>query len=87
MEYKNYMEEAVKQVLDELLIRQKVKCKCARCRLDIVALALNNLPPKYAVTDVGRAHTKLEAAKAQFQIDIVRELTKAVEKVSENPRH
>jgi len=87
MELKNYMEELVTQVLDELLAKQKAKCKCARCRLDIAALALNNLPPKYAVTDIGRAHTKLEAAKAQFQIDIVRELTRAIEKVSENPRH
>ena len=50
-------------------------------------MALHNLPPKYAVTDIGRAHTKLEAAKAQFQTDIVRELTKAIEKVSKNPRH
>ncbi len=87
MEYKNYMEEAVRQVLDEILVKRKVKCKCERCRLDMAALALNNLPPKYAVTDIGRARTKLETTKTQFQIDIVRELAKAIQKVNENLRH
>ncbi len=87
MEFKNDLDEMVTLVLEDLLAKEKDVCKCARCRLDIAALALNNLPPKYAVTDIGRAHTKLEAAKAQFQIDIVKELIKAIEKVSKNPRH
>jgi len=87
MEYKNYMEEVVKDVLGDLLAREKSVCKCDRCRLDMTALALNNLSPKYVVTDVGRAHTKLESAKAQFQIDIVKELIAAIQKVSKNPRH
>jgi competence protein ComFB len=87
MEFRNYMEELAVGVLEEILSRQKIGCKCQRCRLDIAALALNNLPPKYAVTDIGRAHTKLEATKTQFQIDVVKELTKAIEKVNSNPRH
>lgn len=87
MEFKNYMEELAVGVLDEILAKQENVCKCQRCRLDIVALALNNLVPKYAVTDIGRAHTKLEATKTQFQIDVVKELTKAIEKVNSNPRH
>lgn len=87
MEFKNYMEEVVTLISDDLLAKEKDACKCARCRLDIAALALNNLPPKYAVTDIGRARTKLEATKTQFQIDIIKELTKAIDKVSKNPRH
>lgn len=47
MEFRNYMEELVICVLDEILARQEIGCKCQRCRLDIAALALNNLPPKY----------------------------------------
>ncbi len=87
MEFRNYMEELVTQVLDELLAAQKTGCKCQRCRLDIAALALNSLPPKYAVTDIGRVHTKLEATKTQFQVDVAKELTKAIGKVKNNPRH
>jgi len=87
IEFRNYMEELAMGVMDEILAKQESGCKCQRCRLDIIALALNNLPPKYAVTDIGRAHTKLEATKTQFQIDVVKELTKVIEKVKINPRH
>lgn len=87
MEYRNYMEELATQVLDEILAKQKVPCKCARCRLDMVALALNNLPPAYCVTEAGCARTKMSAMETQFQADVARELTKAIQKVSESPRH
>ncbi len=53
----------------------------------MAALALNNLAPGYCVTDAGCARIKLETIKTQFQTDIVKELTKAIEKVSKNPRH
>lgn len=46
MEFRNYMEELVICVLDEILDRQEMGYKCQRCRLDIAALALNNLPPR-----------------------------------------
>lgn len=87
MEFRNYIEELAARALGEILSKQKSGCKCQRCRLDIAALTLNNLPPKYAVTDIGRAHTKLEVLKAQFQVDVIKELTKAIEKVKANPRH
>ncbi|MFH1442128.1 MAG: late competence development ComFB family protein [Candidatus Omnitrophota bacterium] len=87
MEFRNYMEELVTQVFNDLISKDKKACKCQRCRIDIVALALNNLPAKYAVTDMGRAYVKMEAIKAQFQVDVIKELTKAIEKVKNNPRH
>ena len=87
MEFRNYMEEVVLEVLDGILAKQKDICKCEHCRLDMAALALNQLPPKYVVTNLGRAFTKIEAAKAQFQVDIVKELAKAMQKVKANPRH
>lgn len=87
MEFRNYMEELTMQVLDEIISKDKKTCKCQRCRVDAAALALNNLPAKYAVTDIGRAYVKMEAVKAQFQVDVVKELTKAIEKVKNNPRH
>ena len=87
MEFRNYIEELALQTLDEIMAKRTKLCGCQRCRLDTVALALNRLSPKYAVTDVGRAHVKLEATKAQFQTDVVKELTKALEQVKANPRH
>lgn len=87
MEFRNYIEELVLEELTVLLEKRKGICKCERCRLDIAALALNNLPPRYVVTDIGRAHTKLESVKTQFKIDVIKELTKAIAKVKKRPRH
>lgn len=87
MEYRNYMEELVLESAEEVLAKYKDVCKCQRCKLDIIALTLNNLPAKYVVTDIGRAHAKLESAKVQFQTDITKELVKSIEKISKNPRH
>jgi competence protein ComFB len=86
-EFTNYMEEVTEEVLDNILPTQKDLCKCEHCRLDIIALALNRLPPKYVVTTLGRAHTKLEATKAQFRVDITTELVNAIKVVKNNPRH
>ncbi|HAA81501.1 MAG TPA: competence protein ComFB, partial [Thermoanaerobacter sp.] len=41
MHLKNYMEDAVDQMMDKVLKDLDV-CKCDRCRMDIKALALNN---------------------------------------------
>ena len=43
------MEDVVALLLDEL-IKDKDICKCEHCRLDMMAIALNKLPPKYIVT-------------------------------------
>lgn len=83
----NYMEDAVKHVLEGLLASKKEVCKCPKCKLDIVALALNQLPSKYVVTETGRMYTKLKEQEIQFRADIIRELTKAITTVSSKPRH
>lgn len=87
MEYRNYMEVVIREILDDILAKQKVKCKCDRCKMDMIALALNKMPPGYCVSDAGCARVKLETIKAQFQVDVIRELTIAIEKVGNNPRH
>lgn len=47
---KNFMEEAVIETLDSVLKDLDV-CKCDKCKLDIIALTLNNLPAKYYNTE------------------------------------
>ena len=41
--YKNVMEHVVEQKLDEIM-KSYDGCKCERCRSDIAAITLNNLP-------------------------------------------
>jgi len=87
MAFKNYMEEAVVEELASLLESLKDNCKCERCRQDMVAYALNKLPPKYVTTHLGIVYTQLNQMKAQARTDIEVELLAAAKVVKAHPRH
>lgn len=82
----NYMEVLVEEELDNMIEKIGV-CKCDRCRMDIKALALNSLTPKYVVTDSGKLYTKISLLQQQFDVDVLAAITKAALIVKENPRH
>jgi len=86
MELKNFTEELVLSKIDEILVEQDI-CKCKRCRLDIAAVALNILPAKYYVTDLGGVYSKAETFTTQSEADVVTAVLKGVEVVSKKPRH
>ena len=87
MKVYNFMEDIVKEELDNLLAEKENICKCVKCKLDMSAWALNRLPPKYIVSDKGRIFTRLQGVEAQFRADVTIELMKAVSKISKNPQH
>ncbi len=87
MKLKNYMEDAVRDMLDDLMAKRNNICKCSRCRLDILAYALNRLPPKYVVTDKGHTYTRVAEMAQQFATDLVVALSRAIKHVNKNPRH
>ena len=87
MQFKNYMEEAVERTMEEILAHRDDVCKCDRCKMDIKALALNHLPPKYVVTDRGYVYTKVNELQNQFQADMAVAVTNALKVVRDNPRH
>lgn len=83
----NLMEELVWDALDEFLRDRPEICACEKCRLDIAALALNELPPRYVVTERGKVFAKVAQLECQFETDILLAVLRAVEKVGRNPRH
>ncbi|WP_130807152.1 late competence development ComFB family protein [Senegalia massiliensis] len=84
----NFMEAEAKYHLKEVLNKYPNACKCEECKNDILAIALNNLPPKYISRSIGEVSSKLNSQlEGQFPADILRELTKAAEIVTRNPRH
>jgi competence protein ComFB len=83
---KNYMESIVEDNLDKV-IRKSGGCFCNKCRMDIMAIALNSLPTKYIVTDKGHLFTKISALQQQFEVDVVSALANAIVQVRESPRH
>lgn len=87
MEVKNYMELYVWDMLDRVLEKRQDVCKCDICRYDIVALALNDLPPRYVVSEQGETYTKAKTLEQQFMIDVIAKITQAATVVAQHPRH
>ena len=83
----NYMEKLVFNKLDDLHKSKKNFCNCEQCRLDIAAIALNELSPRYIVTDRGKLYTKIDMLETQFSVNILMELTKGIDIVAKHPRH
>jgi competence protein ComFB len=83
---KNSMEDVVAYKADEVVKLMNI-CQCEKCRLDIIAIALNNLPSKYVVTDKGELYTKVRELETQFSVDVETEIVKAAISVNKSPRH
>ncbi|MDY0235478.1 MAG: late competence development ComFB family protein [Gudongella sp.] len=84
----NTMEELVFRYIDKAFQREDSHmCTCERCRMDVAAIALNNLPTKYVATDKGEIYVKIQEMELQYIVDVIREVTMAMEKVKTHPSH
>lgn len=79
----NVMEAVVLEKLDSVLSRFQCCC-CDRCKKDIVALALNKLPPKYRVLLEGQPPPEIDP---QLNAQVVTAMIQAVIQVRAKPRH
>lgn len=87
MKLHNYTETVVEEVINELLKNEEDICKCEKCRLDIMAIALNNLPTQYYVSEKGEVYSKLLATYLDTRIKVITEITKALMQVKKQPLH
>ena len=62
-------------------------CTCEQCICDVLALALNMLPPKYVTSHAGKQYIQLEAYKKQLETDVAFALMKACMTVKQAPNH
>lgn len=85
-ELKNYMETLVEQMFDTATENIDI-CKCGKCKLDIMAIALNSLQPRYAVTQQGSVYVKLNMLGQQFSTDVLSAIIKATMTVKEYQHH
>lgn len=83
----NRMEHFVSIGLDEMLRQKPEICGCDRCRLDVTALALNALPPRYVVSDFGEVVTNLDLDSSQWKADVMMAILRAFDVVRKKPRH
>ena len=83
---RNYTEEAVKLYMDRWFKESDI-CQCENCRLDVMAIMLNNLKPKYVVTDKGALWAQMDDFDPQYKIDFMTAMTQAIQIVRNGPRH
>ncbi len=86
MELKNLMEVVVSQAIDDIK-RHYEFCNCEQCRLDIAALALNIIPPRYVVSSKGDSYGRAELLAIQKGLDVLGTVLEAVKTVQKKPRH
>lgn len=84
--YVNVVEEVVKLRVDEFVEMFDV-CKCPRCRADIIALAMNDLTPKYIVVDSSHVSPLLNFFSNNYSGAVTAQLSRACTIVKENPHH
>jgi len=84
--YKNIMEELAEEAFENI-VETLDCCTCYECRNDIIAFALNQLPPKYVATRAGEAYSKTFILRNQHYADIMAALTKGAQLVADHPRH
>ena len=83
---RNFNEEAVTLYMDRWFAEADC-CHCDICRMDVTAIMLNNLKPKYIVTDTGALYAQLDDFDPQYRIDFMTILSQAANIVKNDPRH
>lgn len=85
---KNITEIIVTQKLDSLWKNKDYQgCRCDKCREDIIAYALNNLPPKYVSTSEGEVFARTQALTSEYDFTVLRVVAMGMKLVAEHPHH
>lgn len=82
----NIMEKIAEEKLD-LQLQSSDCCKCSDCHQDMLAYALNIIPPKYVNSAKGELFGRIDSAKLQNSVDIDIAIAKAISVVSASPKH
>lgn len=84
--YLNVMQALVEEKVDKCMEMANT-CRCQRCRIDIIALTLSNLPSKYVVVHSEDTVPMLSIYEGRYGAMVLSQLMAACEKVKAHPRH
>jgi competence protein ComFB len=62
-------------------------CLCNECVVDMAAIALNTVKPLYRFSLLGKAYTSSAMEDEEYASSVQAAVSKAIEKVRENPSH
>ncbi len=83
----NQWEPIVYELLQEYMKSDEMECCCERCQVDIMALVLNKMPPRYTVSLRGEILTSVESCTAAKKAEILIEIMTAAKIVGASPSH
>ena len=83
----NLNEIFVFEVAEEEIKKRPDICTCAECLLDIAALALNKLTPKYSVTTLSYQESFGISYEDYKKGDVSKAVCEAIEQVKSRPHH
>jgi competence protein ComFB len=83
---KNVYEEVVVDEFERLKPTIDGFCDCAVCRQDVLAYALNRLPPRYVVGRVGEMHSRVNMQRSQEAARVVSVMIQGFQKVKAKPK-
>jgi competence protein ComFB len=88
-EYVNVMEEIVAALVKVLMLSPDYQtfCPCTKCRSDIIAISLNNLPNHYVTTEEGRKMVFEQLNTEENRKWINKRIINAIHVVSKYPKH
>lgn len=84
---KNFSEEVIIEVFDEIRGANPDFCNCEKCRRDVVAIALTKMKGRYAASPQGEIFARVEQSDRQVRADALLAVMEALETVSKRPRH
>lgn len=85
----NVMEEIVDTLVNQLMSDEEYQmfCSCEKCKKDISALSLNNLPNQYVTTDEGRQFIYEQLNTEENRTWINKRIINAIHVVGKYPQH
>lgn len=83
----NMTEYIVREKLDKLLTDFPEVCQCEKCKDDMLAVILNQLPAQYVSTHKGELFKRIQASGMQNGVDIDIISLRAIQLVSASPQH
>lgn len=83
----NMTEYIVREKLDKLLADFPEICQCEKCKDDMLAVILNQLPAQYVSTRKGELFKRIQASGMQNGVDIDIISLRAIQLVSASPQH
>jgi competence protein ComFB len=88
-DYTNVMEEIVSTLVTVLMVSPDYQtfCQCRKCRNDITALSLNNLPSHYVTTEEGRKMVFEQLNTEDNRKWMNKRIINAIHMVGKYPKH